>query len=744
MPDRITFDEGIAEVQSAGRITLDDALMERDAQATPAGANRGGPLPGQQRVTRPGPDGLPMYMDVPEPKPARDSNFGAALKENIAADPETKRRLVAESVFPDDPNGINRVGFADGEPVYIDESGELRYVSSRGSRFGAATVANAPEAVAATVGSFATGNPISGSAIGAAGGRALKRGVSALMFDEPVTPGSVAKEMATEAAIDLAGGVVAKGITKGADRGKTVDFSPQDMRSAEEIQRQVKQTTDIDIDLAQASGDRKLIGLKQYAARFPGKSADDVQKFDERSQGQFEQATSNVLDRIARAAPSEVYGRNGMNAAKSAIRQAKNEIEAEVSPLYAAAYAAVPEVNQAMPGGNEVLRFLNLPYFKEAFSAGQKLRSLETGAAHPKQRTVETLTRRTDEATERASTIVDSTPTGARRITSRLSTEDVPRETPDGTLTRRTETVHSDITRPSLAELDYTKRALDEQIESLIESGKGQRARALKIKRDQFVEALDALPNQQWQQARQTYGRLAQQHLRPLEDGVVGIIAKVKDPKAATAAAKIFQDANVTPDQIRYARNVIEKQDPEAWNGMVRQWLGQKWNASLKETQTGDVVNPAGKFRQSVFGTPQDRAKAAAMLPGGAAPVFHDLMTAAEKLASTPIAGSNTMRDTEIKDQLKGTGAVVFQWLTSPRKQVVDAAEQRALEQGTQQITEALLNPAKRSQLKRVVKMAPSTRQAILISSIIGGKATSVAAESVDDRTPPSLDRSAQ
>jgi len=168
--------------------------------------------------------------------------------------------------------------------------------------------------------------------------------------------------------------------------------------------------------------------------------------------------------------------------------------------------------------------------------------------------------------------------------------------------------------------------------------------------------------------------------------------------------------------------------------------LGQRFNAALKETQTGDVVNPAGKFRQAVFGTPQDRQKAVAMLPPGTVKDFEELMFAAERLASTPIAGSNTMRDTEIKEQLQGTGAVIFRWLTSPRKSVVDAAEQRALEQGTVAITEALLDPTKRAQLKRVVKMKPSARQALMITTLLSGQAATNAAadELSEDRIPTS------
>lgn len=644
---------------------LNQALSSRESQAQ-SPTMPFGPPAGMQRVPRDG-----RYVDVPEPKRSEGTNFGAAFKENFVEDPETKRRLVAESLFPGDPSGITRVGFADGEPVYIDDAGELRYVSSRSGRFAGAAVANTPEIIGATIGSFAQGNPVSGSATGAAGGRALKRGISQLVFDEPATPASVGKEMLTEAAIDAAGGVIAKGATKLADRGKTVDFAPQDMQAAEATRRQVKDTTGVDIDLAQASGDRKLIAMRQYGARFPGKSADDYQKFDEQAQAQFEKRTGEVLDSIARAKPSETYGKEGGNAARKAIDDAIKQRDTAVAPYY------------------------------------DQARSVRLSAD-----VVEEIGK--DPLIARASRRVAADPVYQRNL------KGLP---PD-----------------SVGYWHQVKRNLDASFQKAERAGNKVAMREYGDAAAQLNKKLGSASHE-YAQANEFFAKSTREIVSPLEESVVGIIARVENQKAATISARIFQDPNVTTDQIRYARATIERQDPEAWNGLVRQWLGQKWNAALKETQTGDVVNPAGKFRQAVFGTPQDRAKAVAMLPGDSATIFHDLMRAAERLASTPIAGSNTMRDTEIKDQLKGQGAVVFRWLTSPRASFQNAAEQRALEQGTEAITQALLDPTKRSQLKRIVRMAPSTKQAILISTIIGGKATAVAAEGVDDQAPPSLGR---
>lgn len=674
-----------------------------------------------------------------QPIPADKANFGASFKAGVIADEDTQRREIAKSLFPNDPRGAERVSFFEGKPVYVDDQGQLKRVSPALISGLAEIAANTPEAIGATIGSFATGNPVSGAAAGGAGGRALKRGVSQLVFDEPATPLSVAKEMAGEGAVNLVAGGVGKGIAAFGGRGKIVDFSPANVRTAEQARQYVKQSTGIDLDLAQASGDRKLLALRDYAARYPGRTAELIQAADEAAAGQLDSATNRVLDTIAKSTPSEIAGKNGVNTAQLVIAAARASVSKEVDPLYKAAYKAVPVVDRTTKQGEKILDYLKLPYFPEAFAAGQRLRALETGsAAKPSQKTVETLTKRTDEGVERASTTVQSTPTGARRVTSRLTNEATPEQTPDGVLTRRSETVHSDITNPSLEELDYTKRALDEQIEALKDAGQRQRARALTIKRNEFVASLDALPNMQWQAARKKYGELAQSTIEPLENGIIGVLAKTQDPVVSRAAAKIFSDPNVSPQAINLAKTALEKESPEAYAGLVRQYLAHRWDRALKPTQGGDITNPAGKFRQAVFGSPSDRERMRAMLPAGASSAFEDLMLAMEKLSRTPlgasrVAGSNTFRDTELNESLKGQGAIVFRWLTSPRKSIQDAAEERAKQQSLTAITEALLDPAKRSQLRQVARMEPSTKQAIMLTTLISGQ---VAADIAPEKMP--------
>jgi hypothetical protein len=201
MPQQISFDE-VAQTtpKKPQAISFDEVMDQRSAAARPANPDRSPvQLPGESRpggdlITRDG-----QVMLAPRIRPAEEANFGAAFKSNFVEDPDTQRRLVAESLGIDP----SRVGMDNGRPVYVDDDGQLRYVSSTGSRIGAAALANAPEAVGAVVGGMSA-SPVAGSALGVTGARGLKRAAAGVIFDEPQTISGNLRDVATERVLDLA------------------------------------------------------------------------------------------------------------------------------------------------------------------------------------------------------------------------------------------------------------------------------------------------------------------------------------------------------------------------------------------------------------------------------------------------------------------------------------------------------------------------------------------------------------
>jgi hypothetical protein len=655
-----------------------------------------------------------MRTEAPQIQPAQRANFGAALKSNLVEDPDTQRRLIAGSLFPNDPNGVNRVGMLDGRPVFVNDRGQLESVSTGGARFGAGILANAPEAVAGIVGSFSP-LPVVGGTLGAMGARGLKRAAAGAITGEPQTIGGNLRDVAGEGALNAGAGLLGKGLAAVAGRGKIIDFTPSEVKTAAQAREYIKQSTGIDVDLAQASGNNKLVALRAFAARYPGKSAELVQAFQEAQGGQLDNAVSRVMGVIGKSAPAEVAGGSAMNAARTVIDLAKASRDEAARPFYEAARKVsisgdvAEELNK-----DPVLRFFGKkvetdPLYQKDLGVGGKpeLLTLKGG--------------------ERSTVKVTDAPGSREAKLLEFGTQKVP----DTKIAQSTN-------RNSVGFWHQVQQAIDDAIAK--NANEPNRVRILTQARKDLNSKLEAA-SPEFREANAYWSRVTRETVEPLEASAVGVLARISSPKAATAAGRIFSDPNISAAEIRATRaSIVQTEGGEdAWNGLVRTWVAQNWNKALKETQGGSAVNPAGKLRQALIGTPDQRAKIGAMLPANAVQAFDDLMTAAQALSRTPTAGSNTFRDTAISEQLKGQGGVLLKWLTSARQTATRAAEDKAVERNVLALTEAILDPAKQRQLRVVVRMSDGAKKASVLSSILAGQATARASETGEDRMPSAI-----
>lgn len=623
------------------------------------------------------------YRKPPLP-PSPMQSFSTSYKMGNLENENRMRQVMARDLFPDmnRTEAMQRVGFFDGNPVYIDDNGEMQQLSSGRVKFGANMAANWPEILASPL-----GPP------GIAGAHGIKRGVASLIFNEPTTPLQNLRGMAIEGGIGLAGELPGRALNIAGGRGTFVHMKPAQLQAAQAVRQRILDTTGIETDIAQASGNRNLISARKYLARHPGESGQIFDDFDKRSLQQLHDAQDRVLDGIATAQPAEIAEAGGVNAADAALKTARREISNKVRPLYNAAYAKNPQITDP-----ELLSYLKLPYFPEAYAAGQRIARLEEREA-PTMMTYATKTSREKHSS------------GAFRVTKKEVTE-VP------------------VSQPDLRSLDYLKQGLDGEIQKLKDAGALKEAGALEMQRNEFVKALDRLPSGEYQAARRMYQTLYDTRMAPLENGPVGVLAKLKDKDAVGAAAKIFGDAEVTDSQIQLAKRAIQAENPQAWDDLTRTWLSDVFQKARTESQTGIELNPAGKSRQALYGNNKLRTKMKAILPPGSVQAFDDLMFASQKLSSTPIAGSNTPVDTEFKEILKGRALPFFKWMTTFRKQAIDTAERAAVEQGSKDMALAMTDPTKIKHIKRVLRMRPSVQQAVLLSTIIGARTGAEAARS--------------
>lgn len=693
----------------------------------------------------------PLAPREAAPSQPLGSGFSAAFQLGLVQDEETKRKILADTLFPGDPDGIYRVGFdRTGQPVYVGDDNQLHKIASGTAAFGAQLLASSPEMIGAGIGSL--GGPGTAALI-ASGMHGLKRSAAGLYYDEPQTTMGNVRDMAIEGATTLAGEGVGRGLNALVNSNRVVNFTPANQVVARAVRERLKRETGIDLDLAQASADRRLIALRAYAGRYPGESANLIQEAERRQNEQFHEAVDRIIGQVAAPTTAEAAGKQGINAAQAAIDAERLAAQARVDPLYQAAYAKGAVVTDP-----EVLQFFRHPEFRAAYRRGQDIARLEEkeaptimvrkpvpdmkmDASVPPQMSVKVgpaqaphpakapaLTRPSQPALEGpkpepGTNLVTVDEAGNLVIP---GTRQFKREkTPAAGYRARVEYTEEPMRVPDLRALDYTKRGLDAEIAQLKASGRREEARALLIQRRKFVQALDNLDIPEYQAARAAWKEEVRKNIKPLENGVVGALSRIKEPKAAAAAARIFGDPNLSPTMVLDAKKAIQPSNPAAWNQLVRTWIAHRYNQAQRVTQTGSELNPAGKLHQSLFGTPTARENTLAMLDEPTAHLLEQVMEAASRMASTPIAGSNTFRDTETAEMLKGLTGKGFQlWraFTSPRDALRSMAERRAVEQSTLDIAEGILDPTQQKKLRVVLAMKPSTRRNVLLFNVLGAQ----------------------
>jgi len=434
--------------------------------------------------------------------------------------------------------------------------------------------------------------------------------------------------------------------------------------------------------------------------------------------------------------PTLKSGVRTINAAKAALTAAKTERNAVVSPLYKKAFAepgvtvdtsaTLALIDQSLQSAKGPIRSI-LKQTRDLFNRAEPFTAqVKTNQAKIKK-LQEGLT-----ATEAAENI------GPRANQIKALQDDIDLLMLDDTVIG----------------LHKTRRALDLAIETKNAGGKlldaEMTAELVTIRNSLTKELTDASPL--YRQASDQFAKLSAKLVDPLLNSPIGVLAKLEDKNAGQAAAKIFAGQTVDPVTVRIAREAIikaEKANPElagAWNGAVAQWLQGNFVRAAKETQTGQAVNIAGKFRQAVIGTKVQKAAMKEALGPDAVSQFNQVMDALQMVSRTPLAGSETAFFQLISQKLDAGTFSLLRAIFSPRKTILDVQNQRFLERLSKSIANGLTDPAKVQELNRLFKLSPGTERSVLITSLMLGQlgAAGVASELGVDQTPPLLQQTGQ
>lgn len=629
------------------------------------------------------PTGRATLLDgaVPEPIEGSGAGFAANLKGNIPEDEETRIALIAKARFPNDPDATRGFGRINGRLVFVNERGQYEYADSGFRSKAGAILSSVPEVVGSVVGSLATLNPFSGSVIGGVGGRGVKRILSALLFDEPQTTSGNLASMAEEGVVGTFAGALGKTGALAYNRAAVRNAERFDMPQAVALRERIKRSTGIELDLAQAGNIRQLRDLKKWAAKFPSESQEIIEGFDSKQAAQVARAVEErVLSALARETDPSRLANSGINAARAAIELAKMQRSVETRLAYKQADAVILD-------GHVVREFLEDPFFSQELRKvlGNKLYQSEF--------------------------------------------KDIG--------------MAENVRDRSIKAWDLVLRNIRDMESEAIRSGANNKAR-LAGQRAKRLEDRLAEVDQDYAAARQLWAEKSAEYVEPLENGVVGVLAKIEGPKAAQHVARVMNDILASPQATQAAKLILQRQGAQAWRDLVKASLSRQFDRAAKETQSGDVVNLAGKFRQAVIGTPQRKAAMEKALGGEGVTAFNDVMEALQRIATEARnrGGSDTAFNQEITNLQRG-GALtsLTRFVTAPAKTIRDALDEKVLQNNSVAIAEALADPAKLGRLKELRKLKPSTERAVAILSVVGiGQPTGAAVHAISS---PATDRAA-
>lgn len=603
--------------------------------------------------------GMPGYApDIAE-------GSGAGLVANFLAgfpeDQETKLRILAQERFPNDPNARERFGTMNGRPVFVNERGQYEYADTGvGSKVGA-FASYLPEIVGGVVGSFATGNPFSGSVIGSVGGKGVKQIISGAAMDEPQTTGGNVGGLATEALVSTLGAGLGKGGSMLFNRTAVRNAEKFDLPLAEATRKRIKDATGIDLDLAQAGNIRQLRDLKKWASKYPSEAQEIIEALDSK---QGAQVATAIEEKILKALSSESdparLANSGVNAAKGAIEAAKAVRDKQVRPLYEKAYEDV--VDQTT--------------LKEILKADPVIKNALIGTHHNPG--------------------VLGDPLYKRDL--------------------------AGVPQNSIKVLDLVKRRLDDQIEVAQRAGEKNRVRILAGAKNDLLTFLDA-HSPAYKAARAEFAAKTRELVEPLEDGIVGTLAKIEGPEMARTAARVADDILANPNATNTVKLVLQRQDPQGWRDLVKLSLSKSFDKAAKETQSGDVVNLAGKFRQAVIGTPQRKEAMEKALGGEGVAAFNDVMDALQLIAreARNRGGSDTAFNQAITAQQKGgTLSSASRTIAAPLRTFTEMIDEGILERNSVAFAEALTDSGKLARLKELRKLRPGSERAIAVLTVMG------------------------
>lgn len=504
--------------------------------------------------------------------PSQPTKFSALALSEFADQPQAKIIALAKSRFPNMPldQAVKRYGVINNHIVFVGDDGQM-YAEDQPS-IGATLIGHSPTIAGniigggagvlagGGIGSIATG--IAGAAGGSAIGEGIRNAVAHYALDENKTPGDIATGLATEGVLgaanqatgELAGRVILPAVVKGGSSiynkivskftGKP-DINPESVIASPDAASFQADANKLGLNVskAEATGNKADIEQEKQLRGLPG-SAEKFGEADQIRNPQIRNAVTGFLDSVAPS--TNVPGAAGSvrYAAQNAIKQADKARQSAAEPFYQQAYASGAQVDV-----DPVVNYIN-----------DQLKTAKGQTAAALQRTL--------------------------------------------TLLKPAGQPESQVFDTSVEGLHNAKIEVDHMINATGPDSLGRTAKEqLTTVKNQLVDQLkQASP--EYEQGRATFAAESAPY-NQLQNSVIGKIADTNDTQLKNVASTLFDPKQSDPRVLMQAKQVIQKQNPDAWNAITRSYLQQQFEGMKDSVQNGASFGKA--FASKVMGTQKQR-----------------------------------------------------------------------------------------------------------------------------------------
>lgn len=650
------------------------------------------------------------------------ASFGTHFKAGFVDDPKTQIKIYSAARFPDLPEEERekRYGIHDGGVVYLGDDGKVyretpdtfmqktkTLVAQEGSRL--------PNWVLGILGGIFGGIP--GAGVGAGTGEAIRKGVGAAVFDEPIKPGEIAKDVAVETVFGAGGEAGGRIVGKLANKalakrgGRIVEVAGRDMptlnvRGAQEA-RSMGQRYGIDLLPPSTTESQELISRFNLLGDLP-RTANKVQAARRATAEQVDDAVYRFLDDFA---PSNT---NSLTAGQKLTKAAQEVVEdpvrvrrAKAKPLYEKAFQDAPEV--------DITPVVSWIDDKLVTAKGDVRR-------------------------------------GLLKAKETLLKPDLPKKTtPSGLLDAQGNPIISDVVGEfdtSLKGLHDAKMAIDAAMSKAARtsSDKTIQNNYREIKNLLLKQMDDASPD--YSRARQVFSEFSEEVDKQAGKTLTGQISKLKDDDVINAHRRLLSSVMTSPETVSKARAKIYRKNPEAWNDALRVYMQDAFEA-IKGKVTGETPNLGGWMYKNMWGnTRQRNIMKAAMTEQQ----FKNLGNFMEVLRRTGLIfgkeSTTATRQVALEGMKRDARAVIANALkidvTKPGKQFAEAIDNALFERYQEQVIDAMLSEKAANQLSKLRQLKPGTQKflgqlGIFMGLLTSGKFSQDAGRISEEITPPAM-----